>query len=120
MNCVYTSVVLNAKKQKLVIVETKMKEKPFLRRAVGKKYENNGFIGYNQSIFTWEDQGRIANLLEHINNIGAYFIMTNAAHESIDNLFHQFGTRHIVQRHSLIGGNGATREKVNEYIYTNI
>ena len=83
-------------------------------------HENNGFIEYNQSIFTWEDQERIANLLEHINNIGAYFIMTNAAHKSIDNLFHQFGTRHIVQRHSLIGGNGASREKVNEYIYTNI
>jgi len=83
-------------------------------------HENNGFIEYNQSIFTWEDQERIANLLEHINNIGAFFIMTNAAHESIHSLFSRFGKRHIVQRHSLIGGNGSTREKVNEYIYTNI
>merc|ERR1711974_234277 len=83
-------------------------------------HENNGFIEYNQSIFTWEDQERIANLLEHINTIGAYFIMTNAAHESIHELFQQFGTRKIVQRHSVIGGNGATRNRVNEYIYSNI
>lgn len=83
-------------------------------------HENNGFIEYNQSIFTWEDQERIADLLEHINTIGAYFIMTNAAHASIHDLFQQFGRRQIVQRHSVIGGNGAIRDMVNEYIYTNI
>ena len=83
-------------------------------------HENNGFIEYNQSIFTWEDQERIANLLEYINTIGAYFIMTNAAHDSIHDLFQEFGIRQILQRNSLIGGAGATREKVNEYIYTNI
>jgi len=83
-------------------------------------HENNGFVAYNQSIFTWEDQERIADLLDHINTIGAYFIMTNAAHVSIHDLFQQFGTRKIVQRHSVIGGNGATRNRVNEYIYTNI
>lgn len=83
-------------------------------------HENNGFVQYNQSIFSWQDQERLANLLQFINDSGAYFIMTNAAHVSIHELFGAHGDRVILSRHSTIGGTGATRQNVNEYIYTNI
>lgn len=83
-------------------------------------HENNGFVQYNQHIFSWEDQERLAQLLLHISNRNAYFILTNAAHESIFSLFEELGTLHILQRSSTIGGKGANRSQVNEYVFTNI
>lgn len=83
-------------------------------------HENNGFVQYNQHIFSWEDQKRLAVLLEFITNAEAYFILTNAAHISISNLFNGLGTLQVLQRHSTIGGKGAKRNSVNEYVFTNI
>jgi DNA adenine methylase len=83
-------------------------------------HENNGFVKYNQKIFLWDDQERLANLLEKITEKRAFFILTNAAHESIEKLFSNLGKKHKVQRSSNIGGKGASRKKVNEYIFTNI
>ena len=82
-------------------------------------HENNGFIQYNQHLFSWEDQVRLAELLQFVNEQGAYFILTNAAHESIDVLFNGIGERYVLNRHSTIGGRGANRTAVNEYIFTN-
>ena len=83
-------------------------------------HENNGFVQYNQKIFMWEDQERLKKLLIEINRRGAYFLLTNAKHESIKMLFSDVGNRIKVQRHSTIGGVGASREEINEYIFTNI
>jgi DNA adenine methylase len=83
-------------------------------------HENNGFVKYNQKIFLWEDQQRLAQLLKEINAKKAFFILTNAAHISVEELFSNLGKKHNVQRTSNIGGKGASRKKVNEYIFTNI
>lgn len=83
-------------------------------------HENNGFIQYNQQIFSWEDQERLAELLSYISKENAYFILTNAAHESIKKLFGDLGKLTVVQRPSTIGGKGAKRTLVNEYVFSNI
>jgi DNA adenine methylase len=83
-------------------------------------HENNGFVQYNQKIFQWEDQERIKELLIEIHKKSAFFILTNAKHNSIKDLFSDVGKRIVIQRHSTIGGVGASREEVNEYIFTNI
>ncbi len=83
-------------------------------------HENNGFIKYNQKIFLWEDQERLLQFLKDIDQKGAYYILTNAAHKNINELFSEIGFMQQVQRSSNIGGKGATRKKVNEYIFTNI
>lgn len=83
-------------------------------------HENNGFIQYNQQIFSWDDQKRLTDLLKFISDSNAYFILTNAAHTSIAELFSGLGCLHVVQRPSTIGGKGAKRTQVNEYIFTNI
>ncbi len=83
-------------------------------------HENNGFVQYNQQIFSWEDQKRLTGLLRTISESNAYFILTNAAHTSIAELFDGLGHLHIVKRPSTIGGKGAKRIQVNEYIFTNI
>lgn len=83
-------------------------------------HENNGFIQYNQQIFSWNDQKRLAELLKFISDSDAYFILTNAAHICIADLFSSIGALHIVQRPSTIGGKGAKRTQVNEYVFTNV
>lgn len=82
-------------------------------------HENNGFIKYNQKIFAWEDQERLAEYIELIKAKQAYFILTNAVHFNINNLFQKVGSKHILNRYSVVGGKGAKREEISEYIFTN-
>jgi len=82
-------------------------------------HENNGFIKYNQKIFAWEDQERLANFIEKLKLKQAYFIMTNAAHVNINELFKDVGNKQKLNRFSVIGGKGAKREEISEYIFTN-
>ncbi|MCK5017062.1 MAG: Dam family site-specific DNA-(adenine-N6)-methyltransferase [Candidatus Peribacteraceae bacterium] len=82
-------------------------------------HENNGFIKYNQKIFAWEDQERLERYIEKIKEKQAYFILTNAAHKNINDLFQNIGAKHELNRYSVVGGKGAKRQKISEYIFTN-
>lgn len=82
--------------------------------------EDTGFVEYNSKLFSLDDQRRLAGLIEHINNVGAYYIMTNAAHDTILEIFEGQGTMVARERNSLIGGKKSFRGKVKEYIFTNI
>jgi len=80
----------------------------------------NGFIKYNQKIFSWADQLRLKNFLMEINEKGAFYIMTNAYHESILDLFANMGNVYLQSRPSLVGGKGAIRTVYKEILITNI
>ena len=54
-------------------------------------HNNNGFIKYNQKIFSIEDQERLSALIDEISSRGAYYILANAAHPSIAKLFRRRG-----------------------------
>lgn len=83
-------------------------------------HNNNGFIKYNQKLFSLEDQKRLSDFIDHIKGQGAYYILTNAAHAIISEIFEKGDTRIELSRASLIGGDRAKRGKVSEYIFTNI
>jgi DNA adenine methylase len=81
-------------------------------------YEN-GFVEYNQQIFSWSDQVRLHDYILEVQNKSAYFIMTNAAHSSISTLYADIGNPSIIKRLSKIGGKSSFRGMVNEYLFTN-
>lgn len=83
-------------------------------------HNNNGFIKYNQSLFSIEDQHRLARYIDDIRSKGANYILTNAAHVAIKDIFDNGDRRIEVSRASLIGGKKANRGAVSEYIFTNL
>ncbi len=82
-------------------------------------HENNGFIQYNQSIFSWENQIQLSKLTKEFDLNGVYFIVTNAYHDSINEIY-TTGNKIEISRSSTIGGIGAKRTRYKEYIITNI
>ncbi|OCT16859.1 DNA adenine methylase [Paenibacillus pectinilyticus] len=84
-------------------------------------HNNNGFIKYNQNLFSINDQYRLSRYIDFIKRKGAYYILTNAAHPVIREIFQRDGDRILeLDRQSLIGGKEAARTKVSEYVFTNI
>jgi len=83
-------------------------------------HEKNGFIAYNQKLFSLEDQYRLSQALEAIKEKGAFFLMTNAYHDKIREIYQDNGTLSFLERPSLIGGKGATRQVIKEYIIHNL
>ena len=82
-------------------------------------HENNGFIQYNQSIFSWNNQKQLSKLTNDLDLKGVFFLVTNAYHDSIKEIY-LTGTKEKLSRASTIGGIGATRTKYREIIITNI
>lgn len=84
-------------------------------------HNNNGFIQYNQNLFSLEDQYRLKQYIDFIKRKNAYYILSNAAHEKIREIFENDNDRVIeLRRNSSIGGKFAARTAVSEYIFTNI
>ena len=83
-------------------------------------HNNNGFIEYNQDLFSLEDQYRLSSFIDYIKRKDAYYILTNAAHETVASIFEKGDRRIELGRPSLIGGKNAKRQRTNEYIFTNI
>ena len=85
-----------------------------------KATDEDHFIAYNPQLFSLEDQNRLAGLIDYINKVGAYYILTNAHHDEIKKIFEGKGTLLELDRTCNIGGKAARRGKVQEYIFTNI
>jgi len=82
-------------------------------------HNNNGFIQYNQKIFSLEDQYGLKDLIMRIKEKKAYYILTNANHPKIREIFDVGDKITEVTRASMIGGKGAVRGKYSEVIITN-
>lgn len=77
-------------------------------------HNNNGFLKYNQDIFSWSDQKRLKDEAVAAAGRGASVLVLNAHHESICELYAEVGTPHVVKRHSIISGASAHRKGVEE------
>lgn len=82
--------------------------------------DDTGFIGYNQHLFSLDDQKRLSECLDYIRSVGAYYILSNAKHNIILEIFNKGDRVLEVERTSSIGGKKAYRGKISEYIFTNL
>lgn len=73
------------------------------------RHNNNGFVKYNQRIFSWEDQIRLRDDVRHAAEKGAQLLITNANHVSILELYKGIGRAKSLSRASVISGNAAAR-----------
>ena len=83
-------------------------------------HNNNGFIKYNDKLFDLKKQYELSEYIDEIKERGAYYILTNAAHDVIKKIFtKENDIVRRISRVSLIGGLNAKRGKYEEYIFTN-
>lgn len=83
-------------------------------------HNKNGFIKYNQRLFSLDDQRRLRQVIDFLKDTGVYYILTNAAHATIAEIFDNGDTRRELSRTNVIGGKKATRGRSTEYLFTNI
>jgi len=78
------------------------------------QHNMNGFIKYNETLFSWEDQERLLMCLLKAKARGAKILLTNADHESIRDLFSGLGQYRSVSRHSVLAGKSNCRGSTTE------
>jgi DNA adenine methylase len=78
-------------------------------------HSNNGFQRYNNRIFQWRDQVRLARVATTLAQTGCHVLISNAHHESIASLYPGFN-RVEVSRSSTMAADAAKRNKTSEYI----
>lgn len=78
------------------------------------KHNYNGFLKYNEKIFSWDDQRRLRCALERAKDRGVRILLLNANHASIRDLYRGFGEHHVLSRNSVLAGDAAYRGKSTE------
>ena len=79
-------------------------------------HSNNGFIDYNERLFSWSDQERLAHTAQVLANRGATVIVTNAHHDEIHRLYQGF-TSVILERKSTLASDMSKRGMVKEVAF---
>ncbi len=74
----------------------------------------NGFLKYNERIFSWADQERLMEAIASAVGRGAMITMTNADHVSIHKLYAGMGKIEIIERSSVISGKSSYRGVTTE------
>ncbi len=79
-------------------------------------HNNNGFIKYNEKLFSWNDQKRLFEALLKAKSKGAKILATNANHIDLVKLYkNEFGIKKI-NRISRIAGKTSSRNSFEEII----
>lgn len=81
------------------------------------RHNLNGFIKYNEKLFSWQDQERLAAALARARDRGAHVVATNANHASVRKLYRDYGF-HLknTSRFSPISATLDSRKKFEELI----
>lgn len=78
------------------------------------KHNYNGFIKYNEALFSWADQERLSFALVRARKRGANVISTNANHESVRALYKGVFTLQTMERNSVLSGDPQFRGRFQE------
>jgi DNA adenine methylase len=80
-------------------------------------HNENGFVRYNQRLFSWPDQLRLAQCAQALAAQGVCVIVSNASHQSVLRLYPDF-QRITLKRESLMAADPRSRKTVSEIILT--
>lgn len=80
------------------------------------RHKHNGFIKYNEQLFSWDDQVRLCEALKRAKNRGVEILVTNADHESIRTLYKECFALEQIARYSAIAGSAARRGSFDELL----
>ena len=83
-------------------------------------HNNNGFIKYNENLFSWDDQIRLYESLKRAHRRKVKILCTNANHKSIHELYKEkYFLKNVVSRFSSISGKNSSRNQYEEIIIRN-
>jgi DNA adenine methylase len=83
------------------------------------RHNMNGFIKYNEILFSWEDQQRLRSALLRASRRGAKFVLSNADHSSVRELYADLALMKTINRASIISGDRAARGTTTELLVWN-
>jgi DNA adenine methylase len=78
------------------------------------KHNLNGFLKYNENIFSWDDQIRLRNSIVRAKKRGVSFLILNANHNSIQELYKNVGEILVLNRASVIAAKASARGTYSE------
>lgn len=81
-------------------------------------HSNNGFLRYNDRLFSWKDQQRLADVAQSLSREGCTVVVSNASHDSILALYPSFRPT-LVPRKSVMAASAAKRGPIHELVLTN-
>jgi len=79
-------------------------------------HDTNGFLRYNERIFSWSDQERLARVAKEAAARGATVVVSNAHHKAVRALYPNAETRRL-QRPSCVSATVEGRRRVSEYLF---
>lgn len=82
------------------------------------KHNHNGFIKYNEELFSWEDQIRLRDALEDAADRGVKIVACNANHSSVAALYKEHFFVSEVIRPSVIAASSRYRGQYGELLIT--
>ncbi len=77
------------------------------------RHNNNGFIYYNELLFSWHDQERVARVAARLASAGVNVLVTNAHHNDVLDLYDGFQVTPLY-RPSTIAATASKRGRVTE------
>jgi len=80
------------------------------------KHNHNGFVKYNECLFSWDDQIRLRDSVKSAAQRGAHVLVTNAHHDCIKELYAGIGEFISLSRASVISGSANARGKYEEMV----
>lgn len=80
------------------------------------RHNTNGFLKYNEKIFSWDDQVRLKDQVVAAAGRGASVIVSNAAHESVIELYEGVGRIMKLSRASVLSGGTKGRGRYEEML----
>lgn len=81
-------------------------------------HEHNGFVDYNEQLFSWNDQLRLASTVEKLASRGVDVLLTNSDHEAVKTLYTGFHMS-TFERHSTLAASTTYRGIVSEVVISN-